>query len=74
MHLPDDSQSTPPELGEIRAEIDRLDLTLVDFLPRRAALARHRDHRREAGLVRRAAEAESRPHPDSRESVGGRDG
>lgn len=86
MHPPYDPHPTIPELRVIRAEIDRLDLTLVDLTARRAALARRtaplktaqgvdfRDHRREAGLVRRAADAEPRPHPDSRESVGGRDG
>lgn len=68
MHRPDDRPPASPELEAIRAEIDRLDLTLVDLIARRAALARRTaplksrehldftDHRREAALVRRAAE------------------
>lgn len=67
MHRLDDHTHAPSDLLAIRSEIDRVDQTLVDLIARRAALARStaplkaagghpfRDHRREAGLVRRAA-------------------
>ena len=65
---PDSGRPPPPaELESIRREIDRLDLSLLDLLHRRLALAGRAagvrsahalgstDHAREAALVRRAA-------------------
>jgi prephenate dehydrogenase len=61
--------STPVTLAQVRADIDRLDRALIRLIGRRAALARraadaagsapgrpHRDHPREAEVVRRATE------------------